>query len=635
MRRSGDARYSPTMSRLTVAATAAVVLCLGSLTVPAHAQTSTPSRAIVLHFTPTVRSQIAIWIEKPDGTFLSTVGLTQAVSVRGIGNRPGATQMNSGYHWPYGRREGVLPIWAHRRAAAPDVPGQFPRVIFQNREEGWASRLCEDSTLDTYFCLPFSGNTHKDGLDAVSCASPFMSDKGRILTKDDVASGYSEPVVMGGQAMRRPLSLTSLYPPRREAAAPCAPHVNMPVCQPGLVARSCNDTPDVAGYTDADGKYHPGFAEAARAAMPDIDAVTMATPPGDVEQSVMYSVPEGWPQGEYVAWLEINTEGDYNAVFSDVTFPTPRQGDWDSWATGTGYPYRGQPSVVYSVPFMLGEAASTTVVEPAGFSSVDGLDPDSGSMHAMDGSITDDPAAVPGSGADRLRHLPGTGYRLKVEVRDGAFCRDPSLPAAPAELTAEPVSDPKNAHHWGRLRYMTPPSGLAIAKYDVRYSKQPINEGDSVSFIQGLPALAATNKMEALMVPVAGPSGSVIDVEFGGLDPSTKYWIAVRAVDVCNRAGPHAVAEMKTTKVDYTQLSGCFVATAAWGSPLQSSVAAMRRLRDRLRADAPWFAVMSDLYQRSGPPAAALLGRSDAARVLARRMIGPLGLAAEAAQVKP
>ena len=53
------------------------------------------------------------------GTFMSTVGLTQAVSVRGIGNRPGAIQMNSGYRWPYGRREGVLPIWAHRRAAAP------------------------------------------------------------------------------------------------------------------------------------------------------------------------------------------------------------------------------------------------------------------------------------------------------------------------------------------------------------------------------------------------------------------------------------------------------------------------------------------------------------------------------------
>jgi hypothetical protein len=50
--------------------------------------------------------------------------------------------MNSGYHWPYGRREGVLPIWAHRRAAAPGA-GQFPRVIFQNRAEGYASRTCD------------------------------------------------------------------------------------------------------------------------------------------------------------------------------------------------------------------------------------------------------------------------------------------------------------------------------------------------------------------------------------------------------------------------------------------------------------------------------------------------------------
>ena len=35
-------------------------------------------RAVVFHFSPTARAQIAIWIEKPDGTFLATVGLTQA-----------------------------------------------------------------------------------------------------------------------------------------------------------------------------------------------------------------------------------------------------------------------------------------------------------------------------------------------------------------------------------------------------------------------------------------------------------------------------------------------------------------------------------------------------------------------------
>ena len=123
-----------------------------------------------------------------DGTFLCTVGLTQAVSVRGIGNRPGATQMNSGYHWPYGRREGVLPIWAHRRAAAPGAV-QFPRVIFQQPPEGYASRTCEDSTRDSYFCLSFTAeSTRKDALDAVSCASVFNSDKGRIMTADDVTA---------------------------------------------------------------------------------------------------------------------------------------------------------------------------------------------------------------------------------------------------------------------------------------------------------------------------------------------------------------------------------------------------------------------------------------------------------------
>src|SRR5262252_10563995 len=147
----------------------------------AAASQAAEERAIVLTFTPTERAQIAIWIESADGQFLNTVGLTQAVSVRGIGNRPGAAQMNSGYHWPYGRREGVLPIWAHRRMTAPGARA-FPRIIFQKRVEGWASRACEDSTRDTYFCLSFTvGTTRRDGLDAVSCASVFNSDKGRIM----------------------------------------------------------------------------------------------------------------------------------------------------------------------------------------------------------------------------------------------------------------------------------------------------------------------------------------------------------------------------------------------------------------------------------------------------------------------
>ena len=186
-------------------------------------------RAVVFHFTPTERAQIAIWIEKPDGTFLATVGLTQAVSVRGIGNRPGAAQMNSGYHWPYGRREGVLPIWAHRRAAAPGA-GQFPRIIFQNRPEGYASRTCEDSTLDSYFCLSFSGERSRDGLDAITCASPFNSDKGRMLTAEDVAAGYAEPTPRG-RTVGHAGAAAGLALPAPPRLVPCTADAD-PFCRP-------------------------------------------------------------------------------------------------------------------------------------------------------------------------------------------------------------------------------------------------------------------------------------------------------------------------------------------------------------------------------------------------------------------
>ena len=152
-------------------------------------------RVIEISFTPTERAQIAIWIESADGTFLRTIRLTEATARRGIGNRPGALQMNSGFHWPYGRREGVLPVWAHRRVTAQEP---FRRVIFQDRlSEGFASRTSNDASPDDYYCLSFNqATTTSDALDAVTCASQFNSDKGRYITEDDVERGYAEPFEM-------------------------------------------------------------------------------------------------------------------------------------------------------------------------------------------------------------------------------------------------------------------------------------------------------------------------------------------------------------------------------------------------------------------------------------------------------
>ena len=81
-----------------------------------------------------------------------------------------------------------------------------------------------------------------------------------------------------------------------------------------------------------------------------------------------------------------------------------------------------------------------------------------------------------------------------------------------------------------------------ISRYDVRYSPIPITEGDdsnaTSSFIQALPALAATDASVALSVPTDGAPGSQVAVDFGGLSAATEYWVAVRAIDICNSAGP-------------------------------------------------------------------------------------------------
>jgi len=587
---------------------------------PLQAQTSTAtSRVLELRYTPTARAQVALWIEKADGTFLKTVSLTQAVGYRGIGNRPGAQHMNSGFHWPYGRREGTLPVWAHRRAAGPGAL-QFGRVIFQNREsEGDASRTAEDSTTEKYFCLSFnSATTQKDALDAVSCASGFNSDKGRYLTASDVAAGYAEPV---DDNDKRSLDLVSLYPPRRDVLR----------CGSGTTT-ACSDTADVSNY-----------AADARKVMPDIDAVTMATAPGgDMEQSILFAVPDSWADGDYVAWAEVNTEGDSNASY---TFDTPEGPMWDSWAESYGYSYRGQPSVAFSIPFTLSASATMSVSTPTGYGDVDGYGPAGGMLHPMDASISDDPSGAPGSGADRFRLL--NGYRFKIALRvsagtgtggtgggDGSGgtggtmagdCSTSTGPAAPGDLQAGPVDDAKNSYQWGTLHFLVPASSHPIHNYEVRVGTSEITTSDPQTFTNAVQAVSASLEGDALVVPTTGAAGSPVDVNFGGLSPLTTYYVAVRAIDECAVVGPYAVSKkFATTRINFTKLSGCFVATAAYGSALSSQVESLRVARDALRRRSQVFAAATDLYYRSGPAAAAVIARSDATRAVVRTLLGPL-----------
>lgn len=602
-----------------------VLFTSSSWAAAAHAQ----QRTITIEMTPTLRAQLAVWIESTDGTIFQTLRLTDAVAFRGLGNRPGALQMNSGYHWPYGRREGVLPIWAHRRFDATGLA--WHRVVFARRtSEGDASRAGSTeavNTADPYYCLSFTGH---ETLDAVSCASVFMSNKGRFLTDADVSAGYGEPFEDApGVGRMRPLSIDSLYPPRGD--------INC-----GL---GCADEPDVMTFP----------AERARV-MPELDAVTMATPPHDAPFSFTYDVPTDWPDGEYTVFVEANTEGDYAEPDWHLHTPTAPTTEWDWYSINDGYAYRGQPSVLYAVSVHIGEPSGDgvfTASAPIAHGDIHGF---SGESTMAGSGIVDDPVAHPGSGADRLRAgTDGVRVRVRVPVVDPCMSASPPPecgrecltdagcasgllcgpdgqcvgrctilmhPSAPPAASAAHVEDIHHSHEWAHFSFTVPASMRGIASYEVRVGTQPIT--DALSFAAARPAKRAAIEDEGLVVPITAAAGETVTVDVGQLAPSSRYYIGVRAFDDCNAAGDIASAEVTTTPIHFTTVSPCFVATAAYGSPLDARIGVLRRFRDRYLMSNELGRTLVAEYYELGPSVAGWIGESEERRAVARALLLPI-----------
>lgn len=596
------------------------------------------SRVATIEVVPTGRAQMAIWIERADapagrpGTFMASVFLTQVVGRYGLGNRVGAYAMNSGWRWPYGRREGVLPIWANRHGR------QFRTVMFQNRtSEGFASRTSDDSTPESFFCLTFDpAASRQDRLDSVTCASPFHSDKGRYVRPAEFAQ---EP--MDFDAMYR-LPEMSLYPPRRD-----------------LTSFGLADTPDART-----------FADDARAIMPELDAITRATPVGDLPYAFLYAIPDSWPEGDYVLHAEVNTEGDHNTSWSPERYPTPINSNWDYWAQAFGYAYRGQPSILYSVPFTIGaEDQDARTATYAGYGSVDGRGASGGTVYPPDSTITDSPTTDPGSGADRLRLVDLSDlrpYRVRLVMEgtgivtpppppppppsgdggmpmpgdggtpmpppDGGTSTPPPPPplgscatrtpaAAPADFEVERHPDSKHAHEWAVLRFRQVEAVRGVFSYDVRVS--PASEITSESFETFGQALMPSSESMGLRIPVES-AGTLTEVVFGGLVPQTRYHVAIRAIDRCAVPGDIATATVQTTPIHFTTVTPCFIATAAYGSPLAHDVGVLRRFRDRhLMTHAPgrWLV---GVYETISPPIATELREHPEARAIVRRVLRPI-----------
>lgn len=511
--------------------------------------------------------QIAVWIEQPDGKFVADLYVTRAVGFFGIGNRPGQAMLKSDFRWPYGRRPMALPIWAYRRGkqygyvvmggscstAYPPlpVPDNSCKLDFNSAPSDDDTTVAYHgpvSSDEPYFCSPSGHRTSQaGGVDVVTCASPFYGSK-----------GWYAP------------GLHSAYPPRAD-----------------LMTFSPNDHPNTMRF----------------AADNDVAAISAATPPsGKLIDPIRWSVPDALPDGNYVLWVEVNIENDFNAFWTaGKAVPEPHS-EWDR----LGVDSFGQPSIVYKVPLLIdhGGQRISTVSDYSGYGDWRG---NSGTINPPDTSIS----TTGGSGGDRLQLTSDDSGSWRVKTQLG-LCEAAScgVPATPTSLDLSETTDATLT-----VKFAIP-DGPPAASYEVRYRLgSAISDAD---FVNASPA-TPTN---------VGPPGTQVSTRIMGLAPKSQYFVAVRPKNCCGQAGAMITGSGTTGAATFTTLSGCFIATAAYGSDMAAEVDMLRRFRDQKLLKSPLGQLAVASYYALSPGLSVVLAESAPLRAAARTLLNPIVRAA-------
>ena len=545
-------RYArPTMSRLAFAI--ALFAAPGLAAADPHQCTN-----IHVELTPTDSLQIVAWLEDSAGHYLDTIYITNKTGLYGLGNRPGRFDFNSGPvpnpatnvddMWPYGRRITTFPVWAHRHGI------KFPKVVFQTGTENDLSHgtnKCSREVLP--YCRPVLANANPT---TCGCTDPQIWDTGTCATV-----AYTDKGIFSDTE-------TSDYPPRSD-----------------LMPTATIDSASVQMY----------------AMMNPFDTISQATPVGGAHTEISYAAPITFQSGQYTLYVEVSKEFDFNASFNQALYPGPNvsYGNY-------GEPYRGQPSVVYAVPFTVGPTETIAdALAYAGFGDPDGA---TGVLSPPDpAKITE---TTPGSGASRLELVSdGAGmYRVRVHAIPEM---DFAAPDAPAAL--ETMNLTQNA---ATLDFVAPgDDGRAgtVTSYEVR--------------IRANDALTDANfdaSMPTGVTVIPKPGGSIQSFDLAGLLPETDYWVGVRAFDDCHNPSTLAITQFRTADRVNGAVDACFVATAAFGSLMANDVEQLRHFRDSFLETSVLGELAVEAYYTFGPPVAGVIGTSELLRATARDGLAPL-----------
>jgi hypothetical protein len=532
------------------------------LLIASPSEAGEPEQALLeFHFVPTADLQIAIWLEDTEGNFIEDVFVTQATGKLGIANRPGLPLFLSSWRAPYGPREGVLPVWAHRRGAS------YPKVFFFDPSESdQASQGYHETTSspETYFCRPLTPEEDEAIVDTMTCPSPstFRTDKGRLL--DDQSS---------------------LYPPRND-----------------LTGVHENDSPDVALY----------------AGLNDLDAVSGATPPPGPYVVAHRLDHADVPEGPLVAWIEVSRERDENA---DWDFDRELDHTLDAgWALQHfGREFLGQPAVLYRVEFDPAEVGYVATTNYAGYADLYGQ---SGALFPPDATISTSGGS--GADRLGVHDSFGLSGRFGVYSHgwgsgEGAC---PSYTPPPVEDFEVEAADFDTVV--ARFRLPQLPAGGEPTKLFARWiTPAPEDFDPTVAKAVGdLPRLCRQAGEAECIDP---RSGELIEVEIDQLFGNFSYGVAISYEDRCTNHSELRVAEVVTPMQEFQTLDGaCFVATAAWGAAWTEELRALRWLRDAYMIDQPVAGDLVRMYYAYGPVLADMIRDVPPARAAARLLLRPV-----------
>jgi fibronectin type III domain protein len=418
----------------------------------------------------------------------------------------------------------------------------FPQVEYQHADDNDLSQPVDVSSREVHFCRPLE--KAEPGWDAATCASAIFTDKG--------AFGAG----------------TSGYPPRSD------------------VTRAAGiDSPSVDLYKT----------------MNPFDTVSQATPHLGSAAQISWPIPVNLPMGDYVLFMEVSLEQDFNATYSAAAYPSPAGIPYGNF----GVPYRGQPSVVYRVPFTISDVETIATTDAyVGYGDPAGA----GTLHPPDATITTD---TPNSGASRLllTSKDGQMFRVRVDARPEPDTIAPALPGAMAVTDAAPSGVV--------LRLLAPGDDGFIGTvqgYEVRYlvGETPITDANFDSANQAMfdgPIVAA---------------GAQQQLTIKNLLPETQYTVAVRAFDDCHNTSPIATTTFTTAPRKIGEVDACFIATAAYGSVLANDVEMLRHFRDTLLKHSVLGELAVETYYTFSPPVAGVVGESDLLRAAARGILTPV-----------